>query len=72
MAWQPIETAPRDGTRVLTVRKTSMGHYRPRTAYWCQRYGAGITGASGWKCALGHHWIYPDFWMPLPEPPESK
>lgn len=77
--WQPIETAPKDGTEVLVgvdiatvwiVRNASF----VREDDWVPRGGCG----DGW-------WAYnnsvtqemlegiyePTHWMPLPEPPES-
>lgn len=68
-AWQPIETAPKDGTNILLVnRKGNMA-----TGLWV------VNGASkGWWLRggnepntffNGHHG--PTHWMPLPKPPTS-
>jgi len=66
--WQPIETAPRDGTRILGwyngVYERNIGEYVVvfysaipyRT--WFDSTGMPIDGA-------------PDKWMPLPPPPEA-
>lgn len=68
--WQPIETAPKDGTRILGYgmvafeTKPSMATVRWADTYdeWncdpneCSEY-------SPEKCELTH-------WMPLPEPPQ--
>lgn len=57
--WQPIDTAPKDGTEILV--------YIPR------RRGAIYAGASNpsghqwWSKNLGA--IKPTHWLPLPEPP---
>lgn len=62
--WQPISTAPRDGTPVLV--------YAP--------YGGGFITQSYWKAMPnnGHMWVVdcgeicPTHWMPLPSPPKGK
>lgn len=62
--WQPIETAPRDGTEMLGgrlyegVQKTWFSGRRQRWLYWT----ANGTDASSWD---------PTHWMPLPTPPEA-
>ena len=65
MEWQPIETAPRDGTRVLG--------YGPDLGYTTPNICAVIydTHSKGW---YADQWdcagiIKPTHWMPLPEPP---
>ena len=58
--WQPIETAPKDGTRVLV--------YQPGHLHMIGTYGA-------FGYYFGPHWwsngvtIAPTHWMPLPEFP---
>ena len=68
--WQPIETAPKDGTPILA--SADSGDY-PFIAYW------GYVGrfTSSPKMWLGHEYgAMPDnaltHWMPLPEPPEQS
>lgn len=69
--WQPIETAPRDGTRFLAgrfVAKCPRGRAGFMSVdYWHNRKENGYTG-------LGHFneqfWPATD-WMPLPTPPET-
>lgn len=61
--WQPIETAPRDGTRVLLFRgewMESMG-----IGYWSNDWME-FTMVGG-ECFPG-----PTHWMPLPPPPVEK
>jgi hypothetical protein len=71
MEWQPIETAPKDGTRVLAFWPNIFGHgnatqteswFGPRAADW---------GEACWQSAFewddGHN--TPTHWMPLPAPP---
>lgn len=56
--WQPIETAPRDGTHFLTYRPD-----RIQEAWWksdSELGGFGFTYAG---------YSFPTHWMPLPKPP---
>jgi hypothetical protein len=81
MDWQPIETAPKDGTRVLVWGEPS-GHegedeHRVVSAWW-GRLVAGQQedeNGEGWRfCSFdgGYYGEVYDatHWMPLPEPPE--
>jgi hypothetical protein len=71
-AWRPIETAPKDGTRVLvyaTMRGAALGgHDRGKDygtwiviAAWEPDYGFWVDGS---QCTPE-----PTHWMPLPAPP---
>lgn len=79
-AWQPIETAPRDGTQILGW----CSNYGARQTHW-HFYGEGSIakaqfdagkGESGnwyWEEPL-NHWLSswkPTHWMPLPTAPTS-
>lgn len=55
--WQPIETAPKDGTEVLTFRKAGL------------QAVAFDTGELGWLCSDGMYLLDVTHWMPLPAPP---
>lgn len=65
--WQPIETAPKDGTSVLTwgcVHDDGGVHMFETPSFQLSRFGE-----TGWvSAALGTH--EPTHWMPLPEPPK--
>lgn len=67
MEWKPIETAPKDGTKILTWRE-------------CKEGSLGSITVSEWgRTGYGEHWrpspmairIAPTHWMPLPEPPDA-
>lgn len=82
-AWQPIETAPKDGSAVLVMRdiwpgtvsgraEECNGHNTYIAAWW----GVERAGAGAWVCYMGFVSdpecpIEPTHWMPLPEPPRK-
>lgn len=80
MDWQPIETAPRDGTDVIAwdkkfgARQTQWRNYgtgSPAKAAYDR--GDGPRGAFVWREPI-HNWVQdwrPTHWMPLPDPPET-
>jgi len=61
--WQPIETAPMDGTRVLVTDGFMVGDAYFRRGDW-------------WLYECGDDWysvtINPTNWMPLPQPPTTE
>jgi hypothetical protein len=66
MEWQPIETAPRDGRKVLLCRVNARGDYEewPETFYYDEGdWYAAIDGAA---IVTGH-----SHWMPLLPPPTT-
>ena len=72
-AWQPIETAPRDGTEVLVCR---VYEDLCRVEYAvAHNYGDGNgwrdMGDLGWAGMTGDDDNQPTHWMPLPAPPVS-
>jgi hypothetical protein len=64
-AWQPIATAPCDGTRVLTYREGWQEH---TTVAWFNSTGC---GAACWVPVWGSQCPPPTHWTPLPAPPQS-
>ena len=79
--WRPIETAPKDGTKVIGLRKSG----RAVTAY-CAEYHAGWVAKEGgghvpngefhklWTEDQGDS-VFPvtlTHWMPLPPPPQEQ
>ena len=67
MGWQPIETAPKDGTQFLATGVEADGRKNPRrrwgVAYWYERRWLG--GHFNSHCPPTH-------WMPLPHPPKEE
>jgi hypothetical protein len=72
MKWQPMETAPMDGTRILITfrrwmyRDNSLNKTWVKEAFYDMRDGC-------WTTASGYSLIgdleQPTAWMPLPDPP---
>jgi hypothetical protein len=79
--WQPIETAPKDGTRILVALKNPIPRpgrddLRPWDGLQLVVRHPGIADSDlGWNVAapVGHGGFPDDWmagWMPLPEPPK--
>lgn len=67
MNWQPIETAPRDGTKILMTRKDPWSTGDIVIAFWHHNrnppcFVAAETG--GGLPIDTSRWVY---WMPIPE-----
>ncbi len=71
MTWQPIETAPKDGTPVLLLydQEAIQGHWSETDTHggewkpiWLSVHGCGCCGSDDKP---------PTHWMPLPEPPDE-
>lgn len=58
--WQPIETAPRDGTEILAYDGTGVF-----ICYFDEH-------ADCWIIDFSCHMVCATHWMPLPEPPETS
>jgi hypothetical protein len=62
--WQPIETAPKDGSLILS---------------WDNPYMIVVSwdtdprdeGGQCWKINYSGDWMTPTHWMPLPAPPKK-
>lgn len=69
--WQPIETAPKDGTPILVVcvgnHPDTGKPFVPTVATWDRRW---ITcEGCDYDCEEWDTSFDPDFWMPLPATP---
>lgn len=70
MDWQPIETAPKDGTAVLGFTPERAGYVATQSyeiIHW-SGWGGGVwENVTGYKpsCRFTH-------WMPLPKPPAIR
>ena len=65
--WQPIETAPKDGTNILLVNRignVATGLWQGNGEY----EGWWLRGGNRPNTFFNHHYG-PSYWMPLPEPP---
>jgi hypothetical protein len=65
--WQPIETAPRDGTAVLCFR---LLHGQPDIATASWKDYAEAFGGPGWTYANGRN--APTHWIPFPAAPQPE
>ena len=67
--WQPIESAPRDGTHVLVgTFPAPAGHVTTTTAHW---FDGGWALSVNYDAEHSDHGVsHPTHWMPPPPPPE--
>lgn len=67
--WQPIETAPEDGTEVLLwATMPRIEAYIALTGYFDEMDGAWSVPVA----SIYGPFVYPSHWMPLPTPPGEK
>jgi hypothetical protein len=71
--WQPIETAPRDGTEILAL-EVDVDRLSYAVVTWEQGEGGPGLEFGEWRDmgdigAAGMYEFEPQWWMPLPEPP---
>lgn len=76
MKWQPIETAPKDGTEIilgikLRWNKRSLDKHECRigTGFYCAGAYWYKNDAKIWRNRVGQHTLNPTHWMPLPDFP---
>jgi hypothetical protein len=68
MGWQPIESVPQDGTRVLTFDPS----YGIAAATFDPYWGWVERGADYATEVWGIGEMHPTHWMPLPTPPKLE
>lgn len=68
--WQPIETAPRDGTTFIATDGNEVEPvYYVRYSHWSVgEYDLRYSSRQEGEESL---WFNPTHWMPLPKPPED-
>jgi hypothetical protein len=66
-AWQPIETAPRDGTQVLVY--TNLGNPATAEGVRLAEYAFTENDEEWWQMDDGRYVVRPSHWMPLPDSP---
>lgn len=69
MDWQPIETAPKDGTQILAYAEGSRGLNYFSVAEWATAKDYAPRSVADWFWAYA---IRPTHWMPLPAPPSER
>lgn len=67
--WQPIETAPRDGSGVLIWNPSS---YQGKGGVFVGLYFNTRDHGMQWICHPGYIRAEPTHWMPLPAPPQIE
>ena len=77
MEWLPIETAPKDGTRILVGREgypRKSGKTPVNVVRWMRvKHGSQTSTRKVWHLARGVQLPYaPTHWMPLPSPPRGE
>ena len=80
--WQPIETAPRDGTRIILAKIIPADEDREAGVWWVcggRWQTEHILSGTGGKIRRQAQWTdgvdnlgEPTHWMPLPEPPTEE
>lgn len=75
--WQPIETAPKDGTEILGIY--AYRNSSPDYALICWNGKSWVGMCDGYRCIESQGDTWTDYnepfcthWMPLPEPPKEE
>jgi hypothetical protein len=62
--WRPIETAPKDGTRLIGFFKHTMPDMQITIIKFSEK-------ECSWLDDFEMAWTAPCFWQPLPQPPQE-
>ncbi len=65
--WQPIETAPKDGTHIILPRFGDE-YFEVAGGEWRLNPKAGEDGLNGFEAWISN----PTHWMPIPTPPKQE
>lgn len=69
-SWQPIKTAPKDGTPILAWSSKVADDEQPQIVWWNETGG---YWELAWDCSLWYDKnTPPTHWMPLPAPPTDN
>lgn len=71
MNWEPIETAPRDGTAIIVQWKGHENTAEMMNMVWWDEYAKAPYKWRQMEGDLAMHENAFSHWMPLPEPPEK-
>lgn len=66
-AWQPIATAPKDGTHIILAR-FGEEYFEVAGGEWRLNPKAGEDGLNGFEAWISN----PTHWMPIPTPPKQE
>lgn len=76
MEWMPIETAPKDGSKVIVFRPSALNNKVGVAEYFFSKSNAPSRG-SYWRFLSTKFFVgaearknQPTHWMPLPAPPQ--
>jgi len=71
--WLPIESAPKDGTRVLLACRYLDGLYELSVGFWIEsrKDWADAYGSAPYTTVDNGDDCFPTHWMPLPSPPQE-
>ena len=77
--WQPIDTAPKDGTIVLGYFDNDDETFFMSHIMWVKNgemvcggnENDGLVGPQKWFSLLSRRGVEPTHWMPLPAPPKK-
>lgn len=70
--WQPIDTAPKDGTEIdLWCEDVMETGFRVIEAKWNRRFGTWEVSDEPLHVAIGNEGVHATHWMRPPKPPEQ-
>jgi hypothetical protein len=70
--WKPIESAPRDGTKIIVFVPDAKYHEQVGEASWLDSYEEWRWANNSCSCCWGEMAGKPVMWQPLPPPPTGE